>query len=448
MRQFGKVLRRGAVAVCPERQSPRWRPAPGVLAATARKSGTALADQAVVSGTTFATTVIVGRACSKEQFGLFALAFSIMLFCCALQVAVISAPYIVRRAHMSGDALRQYNGNVLLYLLVLCCLASLGLLMVTGISAAGLGPAGLAPITAAMSGVVALRLLKEYARYMCFAGMRMGSGLAIDLLACLMQVGGLLLLAQMGRLTPVSAFGVIGLACGMASIAWLLHSRSSFRIRIRQAAIQFGEHWKLARFTFASGLLYGLTMSLYPWIVASECGMAAAAVWAACFAIAALVNPLLTGMQNLLAPHLAHGYAQAGETRLRRLAVWAGVLCCILMPPYALLLWLFGGLAVVSCFGADYAGHEQLVAVLGVAMLATAAGFSFSRALFGIARAEFDFLSNVVALAVLLIAGTWMAARWGPLGVAYGMLAANAAASLIKATAFLRFVRPVAGVAV
>ena len=108
--------------------------------------------------------------------------------------------------------------------------------------------------------------------------------------------------------------------------------------------------------------------------------------------------------------------------------------CCLLHPCVNTgILWLFGSLAVVVCFGLKYDGNGQLVAVLGAALLAGAAGFSFARALFSIHRANVDLLCNSLALVILLTAGTWMAWQWGPLGAAYGMLTTNVATSLIKA---------------
>jgi len=55
----------------------------------------ALTDQAVASATNFLTGVIIGRACTKEQFGLYMLGFSIVLFVMSLQTSLISTPYMV-----------------------------------------------------------------------------------------------------------------------------------------------------------------------------------------------------------------------------------------------------------------------------------------------------------------------------------------------------------------
>ena len=430
-----------AVAAPPLRRSV-WRlPLPG--AELMRQGGTALADQVVVSGTTFATCILVGRACSPEQFGLFMLAFSFALILGGLMISLITAPYIVRRPHLEPRLLPRYDGDTLLYLVALCGLAALGLVVASGAAAAGFGPAGTRPLTLMLAGAIVVQLFKEYARQMCFARMRMASALAIDGIVGGLQLGGLLWLAATGRLTPSSAFAAIALACGLASLGWWFQNRRTFHVCPRRAVRQFPPHWQLARFAFASGTLHAVTVNLYPWIVAWAGGTGAAGVWAACFAIAALIAPPVTGAHNYLAPRLADAYAQGGRPVLRRLAIRSSGAFWAMALPYAGFLSLFGGLAVVFCYGPQYAGHGQLVAVVGAALVAGAAGFSFGRALFSLNRADLDLAANVVALLILLIAGTTLAWHWGPLGAAYGMLITNTVTSLIKAAMFLRLVREV-----
>ena len=54
-----------------------------------------LADQGVSSATNFLTGVIIARACSKEELGLYMLGFSLVLFVTDLQTSLISTPYMV-----------------------------------------------------------------------------------------------------------------------------------------------------------------------------------------------------------------------------------------------------------------------------------------------------------------------------------------------------------------
>ena len=67
----------------------------------------ALADQAVVSGTGFVTTIAIGRACGKPGLGIYALGMSIVLLAIAAQQSLISAAHTIFSVRLDEDALRQ-----------------------------------------------------------------------------------------------------------------------------------------------------------------------------------------------------------------------------------------------------------------------------------------------------------------------------------------------------
>src|SRR5664280_807115 len=52
-----------------------------------------LADQAVASATNFLTGIIIARACSKEELGLYMLGFSLVVFVTDMQTSLIATPY-------------------------------------------------------------------------------------------------------------------------------------------------------------------------------------------------------------------------------------------------------------------------------------------------------------------------------------------------------------------
>ena len=84
----------------------RWRAR--LRGPTARKGVLAVADQALVSGANFATGFLMARFCTKEEFGGYVLAFSVMLFLNGLQAALITGPMMVLGAAREGDDFRRY----------------------------------------------------------------------------------------------------------------------------------------------------------------------------------------------------------------------------------------------------------------------------------------------------------------------------------------------------
>ena len=54
-----------------------------------------MADQGVASATNFLTGVIIARACTKEELGLYMLGFSLISLMTDLQTSLITTPYMV-----------------------------------------------------------------------------------------------------------------------------------------------------------------------------------------------------------------------------------------------------------------------------------------------------------------------------------------------------------------
>ena len=410
---------------------------------TTRKGVITLADQAVASATNFLTGVIIGRACTKEQFGLYMLGFSIVLFVMSLQTSLISTPYMVYSPRLKGSAHARYTGSVLIHQLGLSILAVIAL-AVGGVALSfGVGPQGLAPVVWALVVVITFILVREYARRVCFANLRFKTALILDSCVAVVQIGGLLLLAYLGLLSASMTYWIVGLACGIAAVGWLISKRKTFALQLTRAISDFGRNWSFGKWVFASALLWALSMELYPWILAAFHGIASTGVWAACFGVAAIGNPLRFGVQNFLGPKIAHSYAEGGAMGLRRFVFKASVVFSLLITPFCVLLSVFGGSLVVIFYGDKYAGNGLVVSILALNLLVSAMAFSFSRTLFAIERADVDFYVNFMALFVLLVLGLWLVKAFGPLGVACGLLTGNTAATAVRYILFSRLVRSV-----
>jgi O-antigen/teichoic acid export membrane protein len=225
----------------------------------------------------------------------------------------------------------------------------------------------------------------------------------------------------------------------LAALACLIKTRKGFTLRLGEAMLDLRHNWAVGKWIFASGLLWNLSMNLYPWFLTAFHGAASTGVWAACVGIVAIVNPLQLGVSNVVDPMIAHSFAEGGRSALRRFAFKASLVSSVLMIPFCMILMAFGGLLMALLYGSKYAGNGMVVSVLAVNVLVSAAAFAYPRALFALGRADVEFMINSGALFVLLTLGIWLTRAWGPLGAAYGLLIANVAAQVPKAVIFAVF---------
>ena len=223
--------------------------------------------------------------------------------------------------------------------------------------------------------------------------------------------------------------------CGLG---WLWSDRRFYQPKINESVADFKKNWVLGRWVFASGLVWAISMNLYPWLLAAFHGVASTGVWAACLGVVAVGGPVMVGIQNLAGPKIAHVYAAEGYRALHRLVLKITAVVAIPMSLLCLVMFVWGGRLVVLMYGRQYGGNSFVVALLALNLLAVALGFPFSRALFAIDRAHVDFLVNFTALFIMVTLGLWLVRTFGPIGAAIGLLGANIATSTVRAAAFLR----------
>ncbi|RPJ80416.1 MAG: hypothetical protein EHM13_12070, partial [Acidobacteria bacterium] len=110
----------------------------------------AVADQAIVSATNFLTGVVIGRACSKEEFGLYMLAFVVITLAAEVQTSLISTPYTIYRPRLDHREVPRYTAATLVLQLLFAAVSMGALLAGSRFLAASAGPPGLAPVLTAL----------------------------------------------------------------------------------------------------------------------------------------------------------------------------------------------------------------------------------------------------------------------------------------------------------
>jgi O-antigen/teichoic acid export membrane protein len=405
------------------------------------QSVVSLADQGVASATTFLSGIIIARACSKEELGLYMLGFSLILLVTDIQTSLISTPYMVYAPRLKGNAHALYTGSTLIHQLAFCLAAMLGVMCGAFAVTNGVGPRALEPVLWALVLVVALMMLREFVRRVCFTSLKLRAVLLFDTCIAVGQISGLLVLAHFGLLSASRAYWVIGSVCGIAALGWLWAERGFYAPRISESLTDLKRNWILGKWVFASGLVWAVSMNLYPWLLAFFHGTSSAGAWAACLGVVSVANPALLGIQNLVGPKIAHVYAAKGRAALHRLVFKITSAIALPLSLLCLVMFIWGDRLLTLLYGRQYAGNGFVVTVLSLNVLVSVLAFSFSRALFAIERANVDFLVNFAALFIMVTLGLWLVRAFGPLGAALGLLGANIVASAVRAAAFLRVPR-------
>jgi len=397
----------------------------------------ALADQAVVSGASLLSTVLVGRWAVPSELGIYTIGLSVLGSLLAIQDALILLPYAIQR-HRPSRTAAEHAGISLLHsgLLAAAATAALALAAAGGVV---LGvDASLIWLILALVLTVPAAMQREFGRGYAFAHLHVAKALILDASVAALQLGVLGWLGSTGRLSAVGACAALGGACALTSLVWLYCARSNFVIRADQVRQATRESWGLGKWLCAGQIT--VTMQGYAsyWLLPVLVGMTETGVYAACTSIASLANPLLTAFRNTLTPRAVLAFKEGGGANLRRQAFRDALVLVGGMSLFCVAI-LFGGdiLMRVVYHGPEYGGRGHVVTVLAVAMMAAAAGAPASNALASMERPQAIVLATSVGTAVTLAAVWILAVEWGLPGAAYGFLAGNVAGAAARWAAFL-----------
>jgi O-antigen/teichoic acid export membrane protein len=403
-----------------------------------RDNFVALLDQGVVSVANFFTGLIVGRICAKEQFGLYMLGFTVITMAMTVQDSLLLTPYTIQSPRLKGVALSRYKASTFLHQLLFSACILFFLILFRFALHLGAGPSGMAPVVEALIFVVGFILLRNYARRVCFAALKIGEALALDVLVSVLQIGGLVTLAYLDSLAASRAYWVIGVASFLGTLPWMWSKKKEFTFTRGNAAADLKQNFSAGIWILASGLLWTMVISLYPWLLATFHGTATTGVWAACVGIIAFCNPLFLTMQNSFGPKIAHAFARDGGDALRGYSMQVTKIFGGVLVPFCIALLVFGGDLVAAVYGSKYTGTGAIVAILAVDFFFAALSFPLSRALFTIGRADIDFKINLLMLLCLLFFGVLLVKRLGAPGAAISLLLTSSICFVSRYIAFRR----------
>jgi len=401
-----------------------------------------LSDQLVASITNFLTGVIIGRACTKEGFGLYLLCFNILLVVLDLQSSVLASPYTIFSHRLRGRRLAAYTGNTLVQELMLCLFVVFSLKL-SGLYMPGLfvSSPDIGSVLDALSISISFIMVKEFIRRLCFARLLMKTALLVDMAVAGLQLGGLSILWLMGLISPSATFWIMGLSCALTTAGWLFINRGSYTFDHKEFFSDFARNWSFGGWVLASGVLWSLSMTAYPWILAYFHGAGAAGIWAACWGVVSLSNPLMLGVQNYLGPKIVKLHAENGILYLRDRVLRYSLLYLLLILPIVLILLIAGGDLLVLFYGEKYGGNGGIVRILAINLMLMAAAFPATYGLLATERVRLYFMANLVPLIITLSCGIFLVKNFGAFGVALGLLLGIFLTAFVIGICFLKSIK-------
>ncbi|MGA3131263.1 MAG: hypothetical protein ABSD59_10710 [Terracidiphilus sp.] len=176
-----------------------------------------IVDQIIVSGSNFATGVILVRGLGLTEFGKFAVAYAILLLANSVQLSFISSPMITLGSLCTTAADRKrFVRGMFGVQLIFCFIAAAASLAAVIVYIVLSGTAASVGMVAAFCAAVALYLMQDWLRRYYFTAGKAAASVWNDVISYVGQIVLLGLLLWFRRLNIETAFWAIALTSGLA----------------------------------------------------------------------------------------------------------------------------------------------------------------------------------------------------------------------------------------
>ncbi len=404
-----------------------------------RRGVTSLSDQVIVSGTSFITLMLIARLCSVAEVGVFHLAWTVVGFLRTAQERMLSNPYLVF-VHQPDRDESTFLGSSLFFQAMFASACSLLIGLAAAVFLYKQEPAGLGSVLLVFVAAAPFVLLRDHVRAICGANFRFELALAMDLCVCLIQLGGILGLAAVGRISINTATIAMGVACFLPTVVWLRRRPQPFRIATDRLRADWRDCWSYSRWLVLARAVGIGGYYLVPWLIVWFIDASAAGRFATCSNLVGLSLMFIMGANNYFQPRTVKAFHQAGvRAMLRSLYETVAILCGVLTL-VSLCFYFGGGWLLAAIYGPNYVGYGGVVFLLSLSMLAVCVSIACGNGLAALGKPRGYFWGELSYCAVAVSLACWLIPRYELRGAAISLIAGGLAASVVTGGTLARLV--------
>lgn len=389
----------------------------------------AIFDQALLSAASFLTTLLVARSETREGFGMFALAYAVLLISNSLLMAVILKPFTIQRASWGPDELRDRVGVYLSAQLAFS--AAIGLVVcISATLAVGGGRAW--PFIALGLAIPAVHA-QELLRRAQLARLAIGRAVVYSSVFLGVQSAGLVGWLMLDRLTATTAFVQL---CLSALVAVSIALRDFGLRRLASWSVvraEMGRAWRFVRWSGLVTLIDVIEARVYAFVAAAIVGLSGPALLEVGRLILSPTHALVFPVLNLVMPMVAQLHGEGEWRPLRRMVLQGVAWVAGGVGLYALVLYWTAGPVLAVVYGGRYPDAAPVVRLFCVYYALAAVSGVASVCLEGMLRPRPVFFAQLAAVLVGLSVAWPALVALGPAGAVVGMIAGVAVGITWKA---------------
>ena len=403
------------------------------------KGTLAVLDQGLISGSNFLISVLLARWLGADQYGAYALAFSIFLLFLIAYQALVLEPMCVFGPSQYQECEMEYLGT-LLRMHGMFTGATVVIMLISALAVWKLSlPHSL---IGALHGVMVAApcvLLFWLVRRAFYMQLLPGQSVIGAALYCVILAGGLWFLNKEGLLSPFTAFLLMGLGALATSILLFLRLRPP--LRSTPASPRLGpvsrEHWNYGRWALASAAVAWIPWNISYILVSSFHGMAATGDLKALLNLALPMRQSYAAFSLLFIPYASRVTQQGGSSGVRDLSRRITLLFAAGSVAYWAFFTFFKKEAMHFLYGGNYSGVIYLIPWIALISIVTGAIQGRTIVLRGMQSPASVFANDCFASGVCLVVGIPVIWKFGVRG-AVGAILLSSLTGLVGSSFLLR----------
>jgi len=390
----------------------------------------AILDQGLFAGANFLMNILLARWFTPEQYGAFAIAFSVFLLVAAFHTAILTEPMMVFGAGKYSENFRKYLGMLIYGHLAL--MIPIGLIILA--AALLLGRSYSPEVQGALLGLAVagpMILLLWLVRRAFYVRSQPGWAALGGALYLIFLLGAVYFLNTTHWLSHTTALLGMGLSSIFVGLLFVTYLRPQWAIVGNPTPVMVAtQHWRYGRWALGTAALMWFPGNIYSVILPSWIGLEGVA---ALRALLNLVMPILhaiTALSILILPVLTRYLRQDVTKFADTIKRFLGLLF-IGAILYLLGLYAFKTEVLNLLYGGKYTEFSSLVFVVGLLPVAASLTGVLGSALRAMERPHKVFYCYIASSIVALFGGVSLARALGIQGALLGLLFSSLATGTV-----------------
>ena len=392
-----------------------------------RKGATAFADQGLFAASGFLVNILLARWLPPEQYGGYALAFSIYLFLSSFHNALLLEPMSVLGPASYRNALPEYLGRLLP--LHFAVTVPLGLLVGVGatvfefFSKSRVLPSAFWGVSMAMPWMLLFWLWRR-AAYLELRPDIAVFGAAVNTFTFVTLI---FLFHAWGWLSPFTAFVLQAIAGIVASAVLVFFCRPRLAVSWADEAMctLLKQHWRYGRWVVLTAFVFWLAGDAYYLIIGSAASISDVAAFRAIQNFVRPVSQFIASINLLLIPWASARFADRAGLAFQRGIRNISMIFTAAAIMYLASLVLFGRWLTDALYGGKYNQFTYLIPFMALPILFSAMAEGPSIALKAMQVPSEVFWGHTVAAISTILVGVFLTYHWGLIGAALGLAASS-----------------------